>query len=273
MQKILIIYNSGAGSTKTIVDVYSTLLSEYQVDILGVSLSFDFSVLNNYNLLVFAFPSYHCDVSPLMSDFMNKMPKQTRIKKAFVFITYGLYAGNTLRIFIKKCMEKNIYVADYADYRAPATDGSLMLPSVKFMYRYENKIAINIIKDIENIKRILSVDSFKNKLPRFKLYSLLNYPSQLMGKKHKPQIKVREDVCICCNLCVKQCPRECWAIGNSYPIFDKSKCDTCYKCIHQCPKQALIFSDKTIQKRKMNTQFYLKWKDKILSDIREISLD
>lgn len=268
MKKILIIYNSGAGSTKTIVDIYYTLLNEYQVDVLPVNLSFDFSAFNDYDLLIFAFPCYHSDMSRLMHEFMAKMPKQNRIKKAFAFITYGLYAGNTLRIFIKQCIEKNIYVEDYTDYKAPGTDACLVFPSIKLIYRYENNIAANILKDIRKVKAVLSTDSFSYKLPRFKLYSILNYPNELLGKNHQPQIiKVREDVCTNCYLCVKRCPRSCWTIGVTYPVFNKLECDTCYKCIHQCPQNALIFSKNTMKKKKMNAQFYKTWKDKILAEI------
>lgn len=273
MQKILIIYNSGAGSTKTIVEIYQTLLSKYQVDILPVSLSFNFSMLDDYEFLIFAFPCYHSDISPLMSDFMEKMPKQTLTRKGLVFITYGLYAGNTLRIFIKKCFEKNIDIMGYTDYKAPSTDGSLIFPYFNFMYRYEKKIAINILKDIERIKQFLSIKSFKSNLPYFKLYTFLNYPNEWLGKNTKPQIKVREDACILCNLCVNECPRGCWTIGDSSLVFDKSECDTCYKCIHQCPKEALVLSKGTIKKRKMNALFYQEWKEKILSEIEKRDLD
>ena len=244
MRKVLIIYNSGAGSTKTIVDIYGTLLNKYQVNILPVSETFDYSVIRNYELIIFGFPCYHCSLPHLMEEFMKKMPSQSLKKKAFVFITYGLYAGNTLRIFIKKSKEKNIYVENYTDYRAPATDGSLRLPPFKFMFRYEKNIAANILKDIEKIKRILSIEDFNHKSPHFKLYTLLNYPNKLLGEKSRPQIKLREDVCTNCYLCVKNCPRSCWSIGKSYPVFEKSKCDTCYKCIHQCPQEALVFSKK-----------------------------
>lgn len=269
MQKILIIYNSGAGSTKTIAQIYhQTLLGKYRVDILPATLSFDYKLISNYDLLIFGFPCYHCDVSNLMSEFIDNMPALSEKKKAFVFLTYGLYAGNTLRIFIKKCRKKNIYAGDYADYRAPATDGTLLLPSIKFMYTYEKKIVSNILKDIEKIKKILSADTPKYKLPPFKLYTLLNYPNAALGKKINHRIKVRKDACINCNLCVKQCPRGCWISGSSYPVFDKSKCDSCYKCIHQCPQEALILSEKTITKKKLNTRFYKEWKDKILLAIK-----
>ncbi len=274
MKRILIIYSSGAGSTKTVADIYYKLLNEYQTDILSVSLSFDYSILNRYDLLILAFSCYHNDLNPLMDEFIRKMPKQAQIKKAFAFITYGLYAGNTLRILIKKCIEKNIYVADYADYRAPGTDASLVLPAFKLIYQYEKNIAINIIEDIKKVKRILSTDHLVYKLPQFKLYSILNYPHEILCKKYaKPQIKLRENVCIKCNLCIDNCPRGCWTIGEPYPIFSKVECDTCYKCIHQCPMEALIFSNKTIKKKRMNPQFYKIWKDKILTEIKDKELD
>lgn len=73
MKRILIIYNSGAGSTKTIAEVYYSLLSEYRIDIMPVKTPFDYSVLNGYDLIIFGFPCYHCDLSGLMKDFVNKM--------------------------------------------------------------------------------------------------------------------------------------------------------------------------------------------------------
>ena len=65
MQKILIVYNSGAGSTKTIVDIYNNLLDKYQVDVLHVSTAFDYSVISSYELIIFGFPCYHCSLPPL----------------------------------------------------------------------------------------------------------------------------------------------------------------------------------------------------------------
>lgn len=272
MKKILIIYSSGAGSTKSIVDIYRKLLFQFQIDVLPVKLSFDFSVFKDYDLLVFAFPCYHCDMSRLMHKFMEKMPKQDQIRKAFAFITYGLYSGNTLRIFVKQCIEKNIYVEDYADYKAPCTDASLVFSAIKLVYRYENNIAANIIKDIGKIKTILGAESFSYKLPRFKLYSILNFPNKWLGKHHKPQIKVREKVCSNCHLCINRCPKDCWSVGGSYPIFDKTRCDTCYKCIHQCPQEALVLSKSTINKKKMNAQFYNSWKNEILRKIEVLDI-
>lgn len=271
MKSILIIYNSGAGSTKTIAEVYYSLLSEYQIGIMSVSTPFDYSVLNGYDLIIFGFPCYHCDLSGLMKDFMDKIPVQSQKVKAFAFLTYGLYGGNTLRKFIKRCRKKNIYVEDYADYKAPATDGSLMLPPFSMMYRYEKKIASNISKDIENVKRIINTERFHSKPPRYKLYTLLNYPNEYFGKKLKVTIKVREDVCTKCYLCVKQCAWQCWTENGSYPVFDKTKCDMCYRCIHQCPQEALVFSKKTISKRKLNTRFYKQWKDNILTGIENLN--
>lgn len=270
MKKILIIYNSGAGSTKTVAQIYQTLLSECEVDILPASLSFDFSMLNHYDLLIFAFPCYHNDISPFMYQFMKIMPKQTKKKKAFAFITYGLYAGNTLRTFISECVKKNIYIEDYADYRAPATDASLIFPPFKFIYSYERKIGKSIAKDINKVRSILLTKNPSYKLPRYKLYSILNYPHEKWGKKLKPQIKVRKETCTNCHLCVNSCPRRCWTIGDSYPVFNKSECETCYKCIHQCPAEAIILSKRTIKKKKMNTSFYKKWKDKILQEIKNL---
>ena len=268
MKKILIIYNSGAGSTRTIAEVYCTiLLNEYQVDIMPVKTPFNYDVLNGYDLIIFGFPCYHCDFSGLMKVFLDRMPKQTQKVKAFAFLTYGLYGGNTLRKFIKICREKNIHVEDYAGYRSPATDGSLMLPPFPFMFRYERRITFNLKKDIGKVKRIINSDGFLSKLPKYKFYTILNYPNEYFGKKLRMTIKVREDACTKCYRCIKQCLKHCWTENGSYPVFDKTNCDTCYRCIHQCPQQALIFSKRTITKKKLNKEFYNQCKERILTGL------
>lgn len=114
IKKILIIYNSGAGSTKTIVQIYLTLLSECEVDILPVSLSFDFSMFNHYDLLIFAFPCYHNDISPFMYQFMKIMPIQTKRMKAFAFITYGLYGKHPVRPVFGRMVVDAIFVCPEA---------------------------------------------------------------------------------------------------------------------------------------------------------------
>jgi len=62
----------------------------------------DYQAMTNYDFLLFGFPTYHCSPSTSMLEFVENMPaKDGEAQKAFVFTTYGLYTGNSLRILIR----------------------------------------------------------------------------------------------------------------------------------------------------------------------------
>lgn len=263
-QKVLILYHSGAGSTKTIAEIYYKMLSSYLVDISSIDFDYDYKKLKNYDFIVFAFPTYHCSPSTSSLEFINNMPKISEAKKAFVFTTCGLYSGNSLREFIKICTYKNIKVCGHSVYRAPATDGALLLPSIPFMFSYEKNISQRIKTDINKIEESIKSNICKVQCPSFKLYTILNYPNKALGKVNKHKLKLLKEVCINCKKCINNCIRKCWNQGERYPQYEVEKCEFCFKCIHHCPKGAIILSKKTKTKRKLNEGFYSNLKQKII---------
>ncbi len=72
MNKVLILYHSGSGSTKLISEVLSEKMSEtFETDLLIVSSSFDYQQIENYDLLIFGFPTYSCQPSLSMKEFVD----------------------------------------------------------------------------------------------------------------------------------------------------------------------------------------------------------
>ena len=262
--KIKILYHSGAGSTKTIAEIFYAKLKGYQCSIEQISLNYDYNNLSEYEHLIFAFPTYHCEPSRSMMEFINRMPKLLKARSAFVFTTYGLYSGNALRIFIKACNDKNINVYGYNAYRSPATDGSLLFPHINFMFKYGKKVPRKISNDLNIITDVISNNTQQNRCPHFKLYTILNFPNKYFGKRHVYKLSVLKDRCIKCNYCVKQCIRGCWKMVDEELIFDISNCESCLKCIHHCPSSAIIINKKTVKKQKMNSDFYEALKSNIL---------
>lgn len=260
-EKILILYHSGAGSTKTIAQSYYSRLEPYSADISPISLDYDYTRLQDYDFIIFAFPTYHCSPSKSMRDFIKNMPRLNKPKKAFVFTTYGLYSGNSLREFIKECLPKNIIIGGYSSYKAPATDGALLMPSFGFMFRYGKKVKQRIDTDISNIGYLIKDNSYTHVSPRFKLYTILNYPNSALGKAYKYKFRLLAEDCINCNKCVDSCIRHCWTIGNELPSYDSKNCEFCFRCIHNCPGQAIVLSKKTKYKSKLNQAFYNKLKE------------
>lgn len=265
--KLLILYHSGAGSTKSIAEIYYKLLDSYFIDISLIDLKYDYKKLDNYEFLIFAFPTYHCSPSSSMIEFIKNIPVFDKPKKAFAFTTCGLYSGNTLREFIKECSLKNIIIGGYSVYRAPATDGALFLPPIPFMFKYEKNIAYKIKRDINKIDELIKNNVNKVEYPQFKLYAILNYPNKILGKAYKHNFKVLEERCINCNKCINNCMRNCWKKGTEYPEFDVSNCEFCFRCVHHCPNEAIILSTKTKMKPKLNEKFYSNLKEKIIKKL------
>lgn len=264
-KKILILYHSGAGSTRTIAEVYFRLLHRYDVNIQSVTSNIDYNNIMDSDLLIFAFPTYHCSPSSSMTSFIERIPVLRHKMNAFVFTTYGLYSGNAIRIFTQKAKKKNIATIGYSDYRSPATDGTLLFPPFRFMYTYENRIGEHIREDIRQIEKLLTADNPPEHIPPFKLYTILNAPNKYLGERYKPVIKIIEDACIKCNKCINHCPHNCWSpTGNGFPVFNNTNCESCYRCIHHCPKEALILTQSTVKKKKLTPEFYRQLKEDIL---------
>ncbi|QNO15859.1 4Fe-4S ferredoxin [Alkalicella caledoniensis] len=264
--KILILYHSGAGSTKVIAEIYHKMLDLYSIDMSSIDLGYDYELLNNYEFFILAFPTYHCAPSTSMMEFIERMPPHQKPKKAFVFTTCGLYSGNALREFTKKCLTKNIHVYDYSVYKGPATDGVLLFPPFSFMYDYEENIAKKIKSDIKKIEHIFNGSTNEVKIPSFKLYTILNFPNKILGKTYKHKLKLLKDRCIGCNKCINDCIRKCWNSIGEYPQYDRTRCEFCFKCVHHCPSEAIILSEKTRTKTKFNERFYNKLKEEIMQD-------
>ncbi|SCY56648.1 flavodoxin family protein [Alkaliphilus peptidifermentans] len=134
--RILILYHSGAGSTKTLAEIFYEKLSSYTTEISSISTKYDYNKLNEYDFIILAYPTYHCEPSLSMKEFIMNMPKLPQEKRAFVFTTCGLYSGNSVRSFIKESFKKNLVTCASSVYKAPATDGALLLPLFAFMFKY-----------------------------------------------------------------------------------------------------------------------------------------
>ncbi len=262
MNKVLVLYHSGSGSTKLISEVLSEKLSgTCEVDLLKISKNFDYQQLVNYDLLIFGFPTYSCQPSLSMKEFVEKTPPFQKQVKAFVFTTCGLYTGNALRILIKQLYKKNLVSIGNLQIIGPASDGALLFPKLtKIIFQYEKNVCVKIKKAVNKITDALNSSEPKLQIPAYKWYVPLNdillYFGELTYKKYKDKMHIIEERCVNCNICVNNCPRNCWESGEKIPTFDPQDCEFCLKCIHNCPQNAIIFSDKMKDNQRLNISFY-----------------
>lgn len=257
--KTLIIYNSGVGNTKLIANIlFHQLCNKIDTTIKSTEELTDMIRLDEFDNFIIGFPTYHATPSEHILAFLDKLEPLVEAKPVYIFTTCGLCSVNVLRIFAKKCMKKNLIPVLSRSFRCPATDGSLVAPIFKIWFQFEKNINLKISKEADRILEEFNKEQYTMKIPRFKLYSLINYPNKLGGKYlFKPNIYLHKSQCIKCGICVKDCPNNCYYIDNQhYPVFNKENCQHCYRCIHHCQAKALSLSKNRRVDKQLNGTFY-----------------
>ncbi len=248
MKKILILYFSGVGNTKYVAEcMYQSIKKQCAVDIKSIeeiSISFDFS---QYDKIILGTSTIHSEPAKPMKDFLKAINRLEKPIPAFIYATYGLYPENVLRVFADLCIVKNIIPVCYSGYRCRATDGVLLVPSIKFLARNEKNINKKIEKDVN---KFIIEDKVDFNKPKYKWYGLLNYPNKWIGQHFHFEIFLHKKHCVKCNKCVVNCP--VGAIERDdlgYPVINRQKCINCYRCIHNCPRMALSLFRKKRHKK------------------------
>jgi len=275
-KKILILYHTGSGSTKTICHILKDKFTEkHKVDVTSISKNFNYNNVTDYDLILLGFPTYHCEPSTSMLEFVEKMPVFNKNIKAFIFTTCGLYPGNSLRILIKNLDQKKIKTEGYMSITGPASDGILLFPLtisnifsfISYINKYQFTTKWKLKNGLRLINKMLQSDEIKTRIPLSKWYVPINnifkYKGQKEYIKYKDNLHILEEKCSNCNLCVKNCLRSCWEKNIVSPEFNSSNCEFCLKCVHSCPENSIIFFNKMADKPRFNNQFYSKLKKQI----------
>lgn len=252
MKKIVVLYHSGVGNTRKVSEkIYYKLGKFFKVDLYSVEKLPETLDLNNYDGIVIGFPVIHTHPTKTILKFINSIEKLKNPKPTYIFTTCGLYSANTLRIFAKHCITKNVIpVLDRVYSGCPATDGVLIAPFIKRFFRFHKDLEKNIIKDLDVFLSIINNGCFRLKMPRFKLYSILNYPNKLAGQLITLPIYIHYEKCIKCGKCIVNCPTKAFKKDKyNYPLFNSKKCEKCYRCIHHCPKLALSLNKNKTPKK------------------------
>lgn len=253
--KILILYFSGVGNTRMVAEQYYKrwevmhICDLYPINKVPVNLD-----ISQYGCIVLGTPTYHATPAKPILDYLDKLTPLSKPLPAFLFTTCGLYPANTLRILACICREKNIVTIMSQSYRCAATDGMLLAPSMKLWFKHEKHLQQKINRDAVTFLTYIEQPSLKERMPRFRIHGIFNYPNKILGKHYHPVIYLHNVRCIQCGKCILNCPIQC--ITKAYdgsPVINSDQCINCYRCVHHCPSIALSLSPKkTLQK----TMFY-----------------
>ena len=53
-------------------------------------------------------------------------------------------------------------------------------------------------------------------------------------------LRVRNDLCIGCGLCIESCPREAISVQSGQAEIDQARCNCCGICLDVCPQGAIV---------------------------------
>lgn len=248
MGRILLLYFSGVGNTKRIAEnMYFVLKQTYEIDIYSIEkLPANFDI-EKYDKLMIGSSTIHSEPAKPMKQYLEGIDKLSKPIPVFLFITCGLYSENTLRVFSRYCLDKNMIPVMHSAYRCSATDGVLLVPEIRRFWHDEKKLERRIHHDI---KKFIKLNSLQPEIPHYKWYGILNFPNKWLGKHTRFKIYLHNKKCIKCGKCIKNCPMNAMdKTGDGYPEIDRSICINCYRCIHHCPKKALSLSSKKTPKK------------------------
>ena len=252
MKSIAIVYHSGVCNTRKVAEkIYARLSDHYNIALFSVENIPDGFTFNDYDGVVIGFPVIHSHPSKRILKFLQDIKPLETAKAAYIFTTCGLYSANTLRIFAKRCIPQNIVPIIHRAFRGcPAADGTLLAPCIDWFYRFPNDLDRNIERDVTAFCHGIENSVVKPNIPRFKLYSILNYPNKLAGKLITFPIFLHKQKCLKCGKCAADCAASALEKDTEgYPVFNPTKCEKCYRCIHHCPKLALSLSKSKSPKR------------------------
>lgn len=243
--KILILYYSGVGNTKMVAaKIFALLQDQHEVTIASIEKLSVSIAISQFDALVIGFFTIHASPAQPVLTFINQLEPLQHVIPTYVFTTCGLYSANALRIFVKKCRSINIIPMMSRSYRCAATDGSLIAPFMNFWFRHEIGLDEKVLYDVYEFIRLL-VKPIVLHVPRFKLYSILNYPNKIMGQRFSPRIYTHKENCSMCGKCILNCPvQSITKDDKGYPMIKASTCIHCYRCIHHCSCRVLSLSKK-----------------------------
>lgn len=250
MKTVLLLYFSAVGSTKKLAYMIQNHIQKH-CDLTLCSFEDVQEIdLRGYDAFIIGTPVYHAAPARFVTDFFENIMPLPHAVPAFIYNTRALWSCNTNRILAKKLRARNIVTIMDRDYRSPASDGSLIAPSVRRFFEFDKHLFKKLKKDCALfVSKIMKpVESVKQTgyIPRFRFSSILNAPNKLAGLHTTFQIYLHREKCLRCGKCIAACPH-CALQKNSmgYPVVNRKKCTNCYRCIHHCPGKAL-----SINKRK-----------------------
>lgn len=255
--KVLCIYFSATGGTKTFQQVIQKTCNNYDIQFTSVDLTDDTFCINEKWLS--QFDSYIIGAPIIFRSLPSTFT--TTIKSAFL-------NSKGKKVILYTTSRSGVHSATYGLKRTLSSRGYnvvgvLNIKSINNFY-FSNSIGhkqkTSLDKTIEEFelqariaKELLLTDTAEYNTIANKsyvyFYSTLYYNIKkiiYINKFAYRNFSTNFDSCKGCGICAKNCPNENIVMYNDHPVF-KNTCYACTKCIQNCPKNAILYKNQHIE--------------------------
>ncbi len=242
---IAIYYYSSTGNTQLACRYIAHHLSPVQVDLIEMTQSGPVD-MSAYDVVGFAAPTFFMGLPYLVSRFIEQLPEQ-KDKPAFVFNTYGMMSGQTLKLLAKQVASRGFRIIaghsllmpeNYPVFIAKGW-GNVDAPGEKELDSFKQFI-IHLSDRLAALQAGRPVGRARISIGL--LNSLMRSKPPAGARREIGPLHVDETLCSGCGMCGEACPYGAIAF-DSKPIFVSERCCGCWTCFNHCPQQA-IFTQK-----------------------------
>ena len=240
------IYFSGTGNTKFCVEHLINGLDKNGT-IYSIEDDCAAKAITETDEIVFGYPVYYSDIPKIVRDFIVDNAELWQGKKMFIIATMGLFSGDGAGCSARLFKRYGAKVLGGLHLKMPDCIGDVKIlkKSLDDNRKLVSNAASKIDKAVNNIK--------SGKYPKHGL----NFAYRMAGlfgqrlyfrkktKNYYKKIKVNNDLCVACGMCVSLCPMKNIEKQNDKIEF-KDKCTMCYRCFANCPKKAITIVGKKV---------------------------
>jgi len=282
---VTILYFSGVGGTRVIAELLGRLLvpriargcEVHSIEEDGAA-----DAAARAGFLVLCYPTYFLKPAPAMRDFILSLRPGGEGRRVVLVTSYELYTGNSNRVAAGLLGDRGFAVAGAYELRAPGTDVTCVVPdwACGWLYRFEPRFPEKIADIAQRVavlaesqpaggspSKYSAADSppaaahpAEAGIPSPKWYTPLAWPLQVLFLdgfiRWKDRMKVLEERCSGCGLCVRECRRGSWRRTGAGLEHRGETCDLCLRCVHHCPKRAIVLKRGLKDNRRLDGSLY-----------------